>query len=87
MPKLVIYEWDGDRSSAVGGFKLELHTVAGVFNLDDGTSYSYDTHSEREAALKKLELLAESIGLSLRIPVAVRLSLVVGPKPKVTSKK
>ncbi len=63
-PTVVIYEWDGDRSSAAGGFNI-IVTVGGEDMRKDGGSY--DTAEERQQELEKIRVTAKKIAEDLEV--------------------
>ena len=65
--RLVLIEWDGDRSSATGGFRIRLRAKGRSIVKYDGPSY--DSGEERRNALAhmraKMQALKEKLGVEV----------------------
>jgi hypothetical protein len=67
MKKLVLVEWDGDRSSATGGFKIILRTKGRLTVEYNGPSY--DSGEERKKGLAKTRAKMQTLKRKLGVEV------------------
>lgn len=67
MKKLVLVEWDGDRSSPAGGFRIVLRTKKRSTVKYEGLSY--DSGKERDIALAKARAEMETLKKKLSVEV------------------
>jgi len=64
--RVLINEWDGDRSSALGGFDIEI-TAGGETATIQGRSY--DSAKERIVALESARKRAKKVAYGLGVEV------------------
>ena len=61
-----IVEWDGDRSSAPGGFNIEIHSGGEVFRVNGP---SYESEDDRTKALDEVRRRAHKSARTLGFDV------------------
>ena len=65
--KVVIHEWEGDRSSALGGFNLVIRVGEETFK--DVDSPRYNTENERLHQLSRMRKKARKVSKALNLEV------------------